>query len=102
MIFVIPYRYVWRCFFHFFIVYCRSRLAEFARIAISPGVMTDLSIKEDESHRRRCSTPCRSCRLCQETEEVFYRLVIVQFYYRFLTALYRLPLGPRTPFCPNS
>ena len=87
------------CFviFQFFIVYCRSLLAEFARIAISPGVMTDLSIKEDEASGDDFPRLAGLARLCQETEEV-YRLHSVQFYYRLLTALYRIPTGPGTRF----
>ena len=83
--------------FQFFIVYCRSLLAEFARIAISPGVMTDLSIKEDEASGDDFPRLAGLARLCQETEEV-YRLHFVQFYYRLLTALYRISAGPGTRF----
>src|SRR5258708_20024347 len=85
--------------FQLFIVYCRSLLAEFARIAISPGVMTDLSIKEDEASGDDFPRLAGLARLCQETEEV-YRLHFVQFYYRLLPALYRVPPGPGPPF-PN-
>jgi hypothetical protein len=83
--------------FQFFIVYCRSLLAEFARIAISPDVMTDLSIKEDEASGDDFSRLAALARLCQDTEEV-YRLHFVQFYYRVLTALYRIPAGPESRF----
>src|SRR5258707_672948 len=71
----------------FFIVYCRS-LAEFARIAISPGVMTDLSIKEDEASGDDFPRLAGLARLCQETEEV-YRLHFVENRLRWL----RLPLS---------
>src|SRR5258706_16221032 len=87
------------CFviFQFFIVYCRSLLAEFARIVISPDVMTDLSIQADETSGDDFPRLAALARLCQDTEEV-YRLHFVQFYYRLLTAFYRIPTGPGTRF----
>src|SRR5260370_37966540 len=81
--------------FQFFVVYCRSLLAEFARIAISPGVMTDLSIKEDKASGHDFPRLAGLARLCQEPEEV-YKLHFVQFHYRLLTALYRIPAGAGT------
>src|SRR5258708_36298495 len=87
------------CFaiFQFFIVYCRSLLAEFARISISPGVVTDVSIKENEASGDDFPLLAGLAGLCQETDEV-YRLHHVQLYYRLWTALYRMPVGPGPRF----